>query len=86
MDFVDFRAGFVPADLGDGTHPTDAGYLKQAARFGEAVVAHQAWIVEPVDTGVSDYVDESGRGSGCGKVQASILMSGFATLMALILL
>lgn len=32
MDFVDFRAGFVPADLGDGTHPTDAGYLKQAAR------------------------------------------------------
>ena len=86
VDFVDFRAGFVPSDLGDGTHPTDAGYLKQGARFYNAIVAHQAWIMEPVDTGVSDYVDESPRGSGCDKVQASILMSGFATLMALILL
>jgi hypothetical protein len=82
VDFVDFRNGFVQGDLGDGTHPTDEGYLKQARRFVEAVVAHRAWIVEPVDTGVSDFVDES----GCGKGQASVLMSGFATLLVLILL
>lgn len=71
ITYVDFSSSYFSlADIGsDGTHPTDAGYLKMAEVWYQGIqaAAYQGWITAPTAVpGVSDIV--TGGGTTCDKV------------------
>jgi len=45
---------FTVADLQDGLHLTDAGYLKLARVFYDGLTGVMANVTKPIDTGISD--------------------------------
>jgi lysophospholipase L1-like esterase len=68
--YVDFSSSlFSLSDLADGTHPTDAGYLKMAGVWYKGIVAANdlGWLKAPTK-GVSDVVSV-GSSASCDKVR-----------------
>lgn len=76
ITYVDFSSSYFSlSDLGpDGTHPTDAGYLKMAEVWyqGIQVAAAQGWLTSPATVaGVNDTV--TGGDSTCDKVPGAAI-------------
>jgi hypothetical protein len=67
--YVDFSSSlFSLSDLSDGTHPTDAGYLKMTGVWYQGIVAakDRGWLKTPAK-GNSDVVS-GGSNTSCNKV------------------
>lgn len=67
--YVDFSSSyFSPSDLSDGTHPTDAGYLKMAEVWYQGIIAAdgRGWLSLPAGS-ASDVVS-GGSDTSCDKV------------------
>jgi lysophospholipase L1-like esterase len=74
IQFVNLRSSsFQASDLrSDGTHPTDEGYIKQAALFYNAIVQINTDIAAPATVkGVDDGAAKDGVHSTSSKVMSS---------------
>ncbi|KAK5731516.1 hypothetical protein LTR17_011314 [Elasticomyces elasticus] len=76
ITYVDFSSSYFSlSDIGpDGTHPTDAGYLKMAEVWyqGIQVAANQGWLNPPTAvTGLSDTV--TGGDTECDKIPGAAI-------------
>ncbi len=64
---------FSTADLNDGLHPTDDGYLKMAAAFYKGIVSVESWISPP---NAVAGVDDSAALDGTGLVDICLPSAG----------
>jgi lysophospholipase L1-like esterase len=67
LQLVDMYTPFSLADISDGTHPTDAGYIKMASSYAKSVFAAGSLITAPKDSGISDFNNGISTNTKCQK-------------------